>query len=73
MFRVTVKAQGRLAQSSRIDRDGTDVTLPEGGRVRDVLAEVGITDFEVRRVTVNGRRARLDQSLRRNDLVEVHA
>jgi hypothetical protein len=39
--------------------------------VRDLLVEVGILDSEVRRVTINGRRGRLDQALRRNDKVEV--
>ncbi len=73
MFRVTIKAHGRLAATSHVGRDDTLVALPEGGRIRDLLAEVGIHDAEVKRVTVNGRQARLDQSLRRNDRVEVHA
>ena len=42
-----------------------------GGRVRDLLQEVGLFDEEVRRVLVNGKRARLDTSLKRNDLVQV--
>jgi sulfur carrier protein ThiS len=73
MFRVTIKAHGRLSRNSRVGREETGVPLAEGGRVRDLLAEVGILDSEVRRVTVNGRRGRLDQSLRRNDRVEVQA
>jgi sulfur carrier protein ThiS len=73
MFRVRVVARGRLARNSRIQEEGADVTLPEGGRVRDLLAEVGVFDEEVREITVNGRRGRLDQALRRNDVVEVSA
>ena len=73
MFRVRVVARGRLMKSSRIDIDGSNVTLPEGGRFRDLLAEVGVFDEEVRRVTVNGRQGRLDQALRRDDMVELHA
>ncbi len=73
MFRVKVMATGRLAKSSRIQVEGLDVTLPEGGRVRDLLNEVGVFDDEVREVVVNGRRGRLDQALRRDDKVELRA
>ncbi len=65
--------RGRLATNSRISSDGTEVTMPAGSRVRDLLSQVGLFDEEVRRVMVNGRRARLDSALRRNDLVELHA
>ena len=41
-------------------------------RVRELLAEVGLFDEQVRRVVVNGKRGRLDQRLRRNDVVEVY-
>jgi hypothetical protein len=71
MFRVRISAQGRLAKNSRIGREKVEVVLPEGGRVRDLLLEVGLFDEEVRRVIVNGRRGRLDQALQRNDVVEV--
>jgi sulfur carrier protein ThiS len=71
MLRVTIKAEGRLATTGRVSRDGMEVNVPQGVRVRDLLAEVGILDSEVKRITVNGRRARLDQALRRNDDVEV--
>ena len=53
--------------------DGTVIALPEGGRVRDLLVEVGVFDEEVREVTINGRRARLDQALHRDDSVELRA
>ena len=71
MFKVWVSAHGRLAKNSRIGRDSIEVALPEGGRVSDLLLEVGLFDEEVRRVTVNGRRARLDRALQRDDVVEV--
>jgi hypothetical protein len=73
MFQVKVVARGRLAKNSRIQTEGTVVALPEGGRIRDLLVEVGVFDEEVREVTVNGRRARLDQALRRDDSVELRA
>jgi sulfur carrier protein ThiS len=73
MFRVKVIATGRLAKNSRIQMEGLDVTLPEGGRVRDLLNEVGVFDDEVREVVVNGRRGRLDQALRRDDKIELRA
>jgi len=53
--------------------DGAVIALPEGGRVRDLLVEVGMFDEEVREVTINGRRARLDQALHRDDNVELRA
>ena len=73
MLRVRIVPRGKLAKNSRISADGLEVTLPAGGRVRDLLSEVGLFDEEVRRVLVNGRRGRLDQTLRRNDVIEVHA
>ena len=71
MFRVRVMVSGKLVNNSRIHLEGADLTLPEGSRVRDLLTEVGVFDDEVREVIVNGRRGRLDQSLRRNDKVEL--
>ncbi|MGD0111370.1 MAG: hypothetical protein ABSD48_05855 [Armatimonadota bacterium] len=73
MFQVKVRARGRLAKNSRIQMDGAVIALPEGGRVRDLLVEVGMFDEEVREVTINGRRARLDQALHRDDNVELRA
>ena len=61
----------KLARNSKVGREGGEVALPAGGRVRDLLQEVGLFDEEVRRVMVNGRRARLDTSLKRNDVVKV--
>lgn len=72
MFRVRVVPYGRLAKDSPISSEGMEVSLPEGARVRELLSEVGLFDEEVRSVLVNGRRGRLDQKLRRNDVVEVH-
>jgi len=71
MFRVRVVVAGKLVNNSRVHLEGTDLSLPEGARVRDLLTEVGVSDGEVKQVTVNGRRGRLDQSLRRNDVVEL--
>ncbi len=73
MLRVRVLPCSKLARTSKVGRDGGDVVLPEGGRVRDLLAEIGLFDEEVRRVMINGRRARLDTALRRNDVVQVEA
>ncbi len=71
MFRVRVQVSGKLLNNSRINQEGANLTLPEGARVRDLLTAVGVFDDEVRHVIVNGRRGRLDQSLRRNDKVEL--
>jgi len=71
MFRVRVSVSGKLVNNSRIHLEGADLNMPEGARVRDVLTEVGLFDDEVKQVTINGRRGRLDQSLRRNDVLEL--
>jgi hypothetical protein len=46
--------------------------MPAGSRIRDVLIQVGLFDEEVKRVMVNGRRARLDKAVRRDDLIDLH-
>jgi sulfur carrier protein ThiS len=71
MFRVRVVPRGKLLKNSRLDREGLDLQLPNGSRVRDLLDQLGVFEEEVRRVLVNGRRARLDYSLRRDDEVEL--
>jgi sulfur carrier protein ThiS len=71
MLRVRILPCARLARNSKVGREGGEITLPDGGRVRDLLQEVGLFDEEVRRVMINGRRARLDTSLKRNDVVEL--
>jgi hypothetical protein len=73
MFRVRVVPRGKLAKESRVALEGVDLTLPEGATVRDMLSEVGMFDQEIRRVTVNGKRGRMDQVLRRNDVIELYA
>lgn len=71
MFRVRVIVRGKLATNSRVHLEGADVNLPEGARVRDLLLEVGVFDEEVKHVKINGRRGRLEQALKRDDLVEL--
>ncbi len=73
MLRVRIIPCAKLAKHSKVSRDGNEVSLPEGGRVRDLLREVGLFDEEIKRVVINGRRARLDSSLKPNDLVQVEA
>lgn len=73
MLRVRISTCSKLARNSKLGRDGGEVSLPAGGRVRDLLQEVGLFDEEIRRVFVNGRRARLDTSLKRDDMVRVEA
>ncbi len=72
MFRIKVIAHGKLTRSSRIGMDGLVMNIFDGARIRDLLSEVGVMDGEVRRVMVNGKRGRLEQALRRNDLIELH-
>jgi len=72
MLRVRVVPHGRLAKNSRISSEGQALNMPLGSRIRDVLIQVGLFDEEVKRVMVNGRRARLDKAVRRDDLIELH-
>jgi hypothetical protein len=71
MLRVRIVTCAKLARNSKVGRDGSEVILPDGGRVRDLLHEVGLFDEDVRRVIINGKRARLDTSLKRNDVVHL--
>ncbi|MCJ7822441.1 MAG: hypothetical protein MUQ26_05070 [Armatimonadetes bacterium] len=71
MLRVRIVPCEKLARNSKIGREGGEVALPDGGRVRDLVQAVGLFDEEITRVFVNGRQARLDSSLNRDDLVEV--
>jgi len=71
MLRVRIVPCSKLARNSKIGREGGEVALPDGGRVRDLLQEIGLFDEEVRRIVINGKRARLDTSLKRNDVVQV--
>lgn len=71
MLRVKIVTCDKLARNSKVGREGGEVSLPDGGRVRDLVQAVGLFDEEIRRVFVNGRKARLDTALSRNDLVEV--
>ncbi len=73
MLRVRIVPCPKLARNSKVSREGGEVALPDGGRVRDLLQEVGLFDEEVKRVVINGRRARLDTSLKTNDIVLVEA
>jgi sulfur carrier protein ThiS len=73
MLRVRIVPCTKLARNSKVSREGSEVAIPDGGRVRDLLQEVGLFDEEVKRVMINGRRARLDSSLRTNDVVHVEA
>jgi sulfur carrier protein ThiS len=73
MLRVRIVPCTKLARNSKVSREGGEVAIPDGGRVRDLLQEVGLFDEEVKRVMINGRRARLDSSLRTNDVVHVEA
>jgi hypothetical protein len=71
MLRVKLVPCQKLSRNSKIGREGGEVSLPDGGRVRDLVQAVGLFDEEVRKVFVNGRRARLDTSLGRNDVVQI--
>lgn len=65
-MRVTITVHGHLRHTSSVGHDELTVTLPDGGslRVRDLLGTLNILEEEVKEVNLNGRRARMDTTLR---------
>lgn len=73
-MRITIVARGHLRTTSAVGNDELTLTLPDAGglRIRDLLGDLNILEEEIRQVTVNGRPARLDESLRHRIRLEFH-
>lgn len=65
-MRVTIAVHGHLRHTSSVGHDEMTFTLPNAGgvRVRDLLETLNIFEEEVKRVVLNGKKARLDSTLR---------
>jgi len=65
-MRITVAVHGHLRQTSGVGHDEMSFTLPDAGglRIRDILETLNIWEEEVKEVVLNGRKARMDSTLR---------
>ena len=65
-MRITIAVHGHLRHTSSVGQDELTVSLPDAGgmRVRDLLETLNIMEEEIGQVVLNGRRSRLDKTLR---------
>ena len=65
-MRVTIAVHGHLRETSTVGHDELSFALPDAGgmRVRDLLETLNIFEEEVKQVSLNGKRARMDSLLR---------
>ncbi len=71
-MRITISVHGHLRQTSGVGQDELTFTLPDTGgmRIRDLLETLNIFEEEVKEVTLNGKRARMDSTLRTRSRIE---
>lgn len=71
-MRVTITVHGHLRQTSGVGQDELSFTLPDTGgmRIRDLLETLNIFEEEVKEITMNGQRARMDTTLRTRSKIE---
>jgi len=64
-MRITVIVHGHLRHTSAVGADEFTFSLPDtaGVRIRDLLETLNIMEEEIREVTVDGRRVRMDRTL----------
>jgi hypothetical protein len=69
-MKVQLKCFATLAEADKCDyRASTPRTLRDGASVRDLLADMGMPEKDVKLVFVNGRKAAIDAVLRDGDQV----
>jgi hypothetical protein len=71
-MRITISVHGHLCQTSGVGQDELSFTLPDTGgmRIRDILETINVFEEEVKEVTLNGKRARMDTTLRTRSRIE---
>ena len=71
-MRITISVHGHLCQTSGVGQDELSFTLPDTGgmRIRDLLETLNIFEEEVKEVVLNGKRARMDTTLRTRSRLE---
>jgi hypothetical protein len=74
-MRLTIAVHGHLRETSAIGQDEVTFTLPDAGslRVRDILEILNIFEEEVKDVTINGRKGRVDSGLHGRTKLEIYA
>ncbi|MHB8926079.1 MAG: MoaD/ThiS family protein [Bacillota bacterium] len=73
MLTIHVRAHGNLRRHFPGGHEEADFRLPEGSRVADLLAHIGLPDGEVWMVGVNDVLAQAEQALADGDKVDVFA
>jgi hypothetical protein len=73
-MRITIAVHGHFRQTSAVGNEEMTVTLPDAGglRIRDLLETLNIVEEEIRQITINGRPARLDESVRHRTKLEFY-
>ena len=73
-MRLTIAVHGHLRETSAIGQDEVTFTLPDAGslRVRDILEILNIFEEEVKDVTINGRKGRVDSGLHGRSKLEIY-
>lgn len=69
--KIRVTMHGYLRTSAQLGAQGSTVEVPEGARVNDLLQGWGMCGGEVRRIEINGQRARPDTRVRRRDRIDL--
>jgi hypothetical protein len=69
--KIRVAVHGYLRACSAVGAEGSTVEVPEGVRVDDLLQAWGMCGGEVRRIEINGQRARPQSRVRRRDRLDL--
>ena len=69
--KIRVSMHGYLRSCAVVGDRGSLVEVPEGARVDELLQTWGMCDGEVKRIEINGHRARPDSRLRRRDRLDL--
>ena len=73
-MRITITVHGHLRHTSTVGQDEFTFTLPDasGVRIRDLLETLNIIEEEIKEVTLDGRRVRMDRMLHGRMRIEFY-
>lgn len=69
--KIRVAVHGYLKSCALVGAQGSVVEVPEGARVDELLQAWGMCGGEVKRIQINGQRARPDSRVRRQDQLDL--
>jgi hypothetical protein len=69
--KIRVSVHGYLRACAAVGAQGSVVEVPEGARLDDLLQTWGMCGGEVKRVEINGQRARFDSRIHRRDQIDL--